>query len=422
MIRSSGNGWIFCRGSADGVEYRRVLDSMTGLARALEGVRILDLSRLLPGPYGTMLLSDLGADVIKIEEPGRGDYFRHEGPRVPGTDEGYGFAMVNRNKRSVTLNLKHEEGRQAFRTLLSGADVLVESFRPGVMERLGFGYSNLKADYPSLIYCSISGFGQDSPYVNLPGHDINYLAIAGVVHLSGTPPRTAAVPITDFESGQRAALAICAALLARQASGRGQHLDISMVDGAVSWMVLPMADYWATGVPPLRMDELQDRSQERLVGLCPGYAIYETSDSKFLAVGASEERFWVSLCKGLDRPDLVGADLDTQALDMELRKIFATRTQRDWVTVFAETDACVVRVNDLQNVISDPHVTSRGLVVQHLVDGMPISALASAFGANQAANRHRGRVPSIGADTDEVLAEAGIESAEIERMRSRGAI
>ena len=395
---------------------------MADLAGALTGIVVLDLSRLLPGPYCTLLLSDLGAEVIKIEEPGRGDYLRQEGPRVPGTNEGYAFAMLNRNKRSVTINLKHEDGRAVFSTLLRRADVLVESFRPGVMKRLGLGYSDLKADHPGLIYCSISGYGQNSPYANWPGHDINYLAVAGIVHLSGTPPRTAAVPISDFESGQRAALGISAALIARGRSGEGQYIDISMVDGAVSWMVLPLADYWATGVPPLCMDELQDRGQQRLVGLCPGYSIYQASDGKYVSVGASEERFWISLCKALGRPDLVDSQMETRDLDRLLGTIFATRTQQEWIEAFSETDACAVPVNDIPALIADPHVASRELIGEQCVDGGTMYALASAFGQRRAPGNQLGAVPALGADTASVLQEAGFDPAQVERLRSRGAL
>lgn len=396
--------------------------STIDLSTALNGIIVLDLSRLLPGPYCTLLLSDLGAEVIKVEEPEAGDHFRHEGPRVPSTNVGYAFAMLNRNKRSVTINLKHEDGRAVFKALLRRSDVLVESFRPGVMQRLGLAYADLKAEHPGLIYCSISGYGQDSPYARWPGHDLNYLAVAGVVHLSGTPPRTAAVPISDFESGQRAALGIVAAVIARGRSGQGQYIDISMTDGPVSWMLLPLADYWATGVPPLRMDEFQDRSQQRFVGLCPGYAIYQAADGKYLSVGASEEKFWRSLCDALGRPDLVDTKMTTQELDAELRAIFASRTQEEWTRVLAEAGTCVAPVNDLPALIADPHVASRGLIGEQHVDGVTMSALASPFGQARAHGDTLGTVAALGADTDSVLEQSGISLPEIRRLRSQGTV
>jgi len=390
------------------------------VSTALRGLNVVDLSRLVPGAFCTLLLSDMGAQVTKVEEPHRGDPLRAEGPRVPGTTEGYAYALLNRNKRSITVNLKHHDGRGVLAKLLHEADILVESFRPGVMDRLGFAYSSIASTYPKLIYCSISGYGQSSPYAQWPGHDLNYLALAGVIGASGTPPRAPAIPISDFESGQRAALAVVAATVARAQTGEGQYIDISMVDGVFSWMVLPLADFWATGVPPLRMDEFQSRAQPGLVGLCPGYSIYRTADNKYLAVGASEHKFWVALCEALGRPDLLTSKLEHLKLEEELRNIFASRTQAQWMDKLGSTDSCVTPVHDVIDLMTDPHVTSHQLIGRQTVGDTGAYGLATALGHERRTD-FLGSVSGLGEDTQSVLQHLGYTSEEIQGLRAKGA-
>ena len=209
----------------------------------LDGVRILDLTRLNPGAYCTMLLADMGADVLKIEQPGRGDYLRHTPPLIGGQSSM--FLTLNRNKKSMTLNLKSEEGKEIFTRLLNSYDILVESFRPGVCKRLGIDYDTLKKDHPELIYCPITGFGQDGPYKNLVGHDINYLALSGILSLTGEkngPPIVPGIPIADIAGSMFAVMGILLALISRQKTGTGQFVDISMFDGVVSWLTIQAAD------------------------------------------------------------------------------------------------------------------------------------------------------------------------------------
>jgi crotonobetainyl-CoA:carnitine CoA-transferase CaiB-like acyl-CoA transferase len=265
----------------------------------LDGSRILDLTRLLPGNYGTLLLADLGADVIKVEEPGRGDYMRWTPPMVG--DESAVHRALNRGKRSVTVNLKSEAGRAVLLRLAAGADALLESFRPGVMDRLGVGYDALRSDNERLVYCAITGYGQDGPYRDRVGHDINYIGYSGLLHatgLPGGPPVLPAVQVGDFGGGMAAALGTVAAVGEARRTGRGRFVDVSMLDVVTSWMGVLMSWYLATGeVPP--------RGGMPLSGGLACYRVYRTSDGKHLAVGALEPRFWKALCDALEIPELV---------------------------------------------------------------------------------------------------------------------
>ncbi|MEK7205290.1 MAG: CaiB/BaiF CoA-transferase family protein, partial [candidate division NC10 bacterium] len=260
------------------------------MALLLEGITILDLTRLLPGPYGTMLLADLGAEVVKIEEPEVGDYARAFEPSVGG--EGAAFQAVNRNKKSVALNLKVEAGKAAFRRLAATADVVVEQFRPGVMDRLGLGWEALKALNPRLVYCALTGFGQDGPYRNRVGHDVNYIAIGGLLNLTGMeggPPVLPGVQVADLSGGMMAALGILAALLARERAGEGRFVDVAMLDTVMSWLGLQAALLGATGKTP-------QRGRWFLGGGLPGYQVYETKDGRHITVGMDFLRERLAAC------------------------------------------------------------------------------------------------------------------------------
>jgi crotonobetainyl-CoA:carnitine CoA-transferase CaiB-like acyl-CoA transferase len=310
--------------------------------RPLDGVTVLDLTRLLPGAAATMLLSNFGADVIKIEEPA-GDYARHMPPLVEG--EGAVFRATNRGKKSIALNLKTEDGKQALRNLASTADVLIEGFRPGVMTRLGLDYEALRPLNERLIYVSLTGYGQTGPLAGAAGHDINYIALGGLLDITGSIP---GAQIADLAGGSmQAVIGILLALLARQQTGRGQFVDVSMLDGVVWLMALPLAVYAATG-------ELPAAGSTVLSGRLACYNTYCCADGRSIALGALEPKFWATLCGKLGLTDLVAdqfAQGETQAAAIQtLGRVFAARPAQDWLDLFHGADVCVTLVQNVAEV------------------------------------------------------------------------
>lgn len=393
---------------------------MTGL---LEGVKILDLTRLLPGGYCSMLLADMGADVLKIEAPGEGDYMRRNPPMLKNMSAL--FAAINRNKRSMTLNLKRSEGKKIFGELLNKYDVLLEGNRPGVMDKLGFGYEAASRINPRLIYCSISGYGQDGPYRDEVGHDINYIGVAGVLAMTGVrggPPVVPAVQIGDLAGGAMfAAVGILAALIGRSQTGKGRYIDVSMTDGVVSWLSIHAAKYFADG------DKLE-RGQMRLSGQYPCYAVYQTKDGRHISLGALEEKFWVNFCRAVERSDLAGKQFDDSdgpagALH-QVSGIFKQKTLGEWLEYLGPYDICVGPVNTIEDVFRDPQVLHRRMLFEsdHPTEGklkqlgMPIKF------SDWSENVERLPAPLLGEHTGSVLEGLGYESDEIARLRGAGAV
>ncbi len=352
-----------------------------GLDMPLTGIRVLDLTRLLPGAYCTLLLADMGADVIKIEEPGTGDYMRWTPPLVNG--QSALFDALNRNKRSVALDLKTPEGRDALLRLVGTADVLVEGNRPGVMARLGLGWDVIHARNPRLVMCSITGYGQDGPFASRAGHDLNYMATSGALGLNGSrdgPPLPLSVQVADIGGGGlQPAVAILGALVGVQRGGDGRWLDVSMTDGAVGFLTLAFAAR-AAGEPVARGDQ-------RLAGRYACYRVYECKDGGHYSVAALEPKFWSALCAALERPDLVelqySEDLSTQRA---VEEVFATRTRDEWERILSAVDACCEPVLELDEVRFHPQVVARRSLQREV----------------------RRPAPSLGEHTDEVLREVGI--------------
>jgi alpha-methylacyl-CoA racemase len=388
----------------------------------LEGIRILDLTRLLPGGYATLLLADLGADVVKVEEPGKGDYIRWTPPIVG--DFSAAHIALNRNKRSLTLNLKTDPGRAAFLRLVESFDVVIESFRPGVMDRLGLGWGALRERSERLVYCAISGYGQDGPYSLMAGHDDNYIGYAGVLSIIGEEGRRPVLPgvqVGDLAGGGMAAVAaILAALLRRASTGAGDFCDISMMDGAVSWLSIHAADFVATKQEPQR--ELM-----HLSGLYPCYRVYPAADG-WITVGALEPQFWAALCESIDRPDLAGDAFATgprrSEVISELEELFSTRTRAAWMDHFADRDVCVGPVKSFGEAFADPQVRARGMVFESEVEsvggwthiGNPLKV-----GETRKAGL-RLQPPRLGEHTEDVLIGAGFSVTEIEGLRAAGSI
>ena len=393
---------------------------MTG--SALSGIRILDLTRLLPGGYATLLLADLGADVVKVEEPGKGDYIRWTPPIVGEFSSAH--IALNRNKRSITLNLKNEEGRSIFEKLVVNFDVVIESFRPGVMDRLGLGYEHLSTIDPRLVYCAISGYGQDGPRSQVAGHDANYIGYAGVLGIIGEEGRRPVLPgvqIGDLAGGGMAAvIAILAALHARTITGRGDMCDISMMDGAASWLSIHAADFVAS-------QQVPQRERMHLSGEHPCYRVYPAADG-WLTVGALEPQFWAALCDAIGRHDLKDDAFAVGERRVhvigELESLFATRTRSEWMAELEGLDVCVGPVNDLAEAFEDPQLKHRGMVIDAEVPGAgrwthvgnPIKL------SSRSADVVNRPPPRMGEHTSEVLAEIGITDAGLEGLRANGVV
>ena len=370
------------------------------LARALRGVRVLDLSRLLPGPFLTMILADLGADVVKVEEPRRGDYMRDFPPRGDGPSGRY--LSVNRNKRSVTLDLKDDRERERFLCMAERADVVVESFRPGVVDRLGVGWAALSERNERIVVCSISGYGQTGPNRGRAGHDINYLALAGVLGMSGQdpagPPALAGVQIADLGGGAMwGAIAILAALIDRDRTGRGAHLDISMTEGALAMLASEFGIVHAEPSPPTRGTGLLNGGAAR-------YGVYRTSDGRYLSVGALEPQFLNRLAEAAGLEVRPGAEGDAD-LRGQLTRIIAAKTRDEWERVLAGHDCCCEPVLELDEVPEHALHRERGVFFEIPDEDAPGTLqVRTPLGMPEG----RRRAPKLGEHNDEVFREYGV--------------
>ena len=390
--------------------------------KPLAGIRVLDLTRLLPGPVCTLHLADLGADVIKIEDTGAGDYARTLGAS-PGKTAPV-FAAINRNKRALRLDLKKPDGVQVFLKLVREADAVVEGFRPGVVDRLGVGYAACSEVNARIVYCAISGYGQDGPYRERAGHDINYCSYAGFIDQVGNEHGDPALPniqIADILGGAVVpALGILAALLDAQRSGRGRYVDVAMTEGVLVHNLQALAAVAANGAA-------QPRGEDFLSGREPCYAVYRTADGRHMAVGALERKFWERVCDVLQRPDLkachweirdaVGGR-DAQWGKAQTSAIFASQPQAYWVAKFAGEDCCVSPVLTLQESFEDPQILARRMVLRDhgaLQFSPPWKMSEDHFAVERPA-------PEAGEHTDEILRDAGYASEDISRLRAAGVI
>lgn len=376
----------------------------------LAGVRVLDLTRLLPGPLGTMHLADLGADVVKIEDTGAGDY---ASPSVR--------ALVNRNKRAIRIDLKHADGVATLLRLCRQADVLVEGFRPGVMQRLGVGYEPVAAVNPRIVYCSISGFGQTGPLRDMPGHDLNYAALAGVADQIGNAagPALSNLPVADLLGGTMTAVAgILAALFDAARSGRGRHVDIAMADGVLAHAVLPLAGLHQHGQAPRT-------GHSALTGALACYGFYRTADDRQLAVGALEAKFWHELCRTLERPDLAplhrsGDPATEERLRAELAAIFGARPLAHWRSLFHDGVGCVTPVLRIDETLAHPHFRARRMRVA-ADDAAPpqLGCPIKMTGFEPSAPRP---APRAGEHTEEILRQAGLDASAVAALRAAGVV
>lgn len=374
----------------------------------LTSIRVLDLSRLLPGPYCSMLLADFGAEVIKIEEPGIGDYARENLPKLD-KDSAF-FHSLNRNKKSVCLNLKSAEGKESFLRLVKEADVVIESFRPGVMKRLGLDYETLREVNPGIIYCAITGYGQDGPYANFPGHDVNYTSYAGLLNLMGErngKPQIPAAQIADIGGGALpAAVGILLALFGREKTGKGQMVDISMLDGVISWLPTLLPGFLATNEHPKRGELV-------LSGKLACYEVYQTKDEKWLSVGALELKFWNEFCKAIGREDFISkldAPMEVQdQMKIEIQNIISQKSLDEWMGIFSEVDSCVAPVLSFDEMIENPQVKAREMIknVNHSELGS-IKQVGIPIKLSETPGEIRDLAPKLGEHTKEILEEIGV--------------
>ena len=386
------------------------------MKQALEGIRVLDLSRLLPGPYGTMMLGDLGAEIIKIEEVKGGDPTRHSPPKLGG--QSAAFQQVNRNKKSIAIDLKNPEGRQIFLDLCATADVVIEQFRPGVVDRLGVGYRTVSELNPRIIYCSLTGFGQDGPHRNRSGHDLNYLALSGVLGITtddSGKPAMSGIQIADLAGGMIAAYGILAALLARERTGRGQFVDVSMFDVMMS--MLPIA-----GAHLFAGKQFAVGDKFVLSGAYPFYNVYETSDKKYMTLGALEPKFWANFCATIGRQELTAkqyADGEARKeLFAEVATIFKSRTQAEWIEMMKEADCCCEPVLSLGEAFDHDQARAREMVldVESPSEGV-LKQIGFAYKLSDTPPRINTLSPELGEHTDDLLAEIGRSEADCARLK-----
>ncbi|HEU5140189.1 MAG TPA: CaiB/BaiF CoA-transferase family protein [Bacillales bacterium] len=388
------------------------------MALPLEAIRVLDLTRLLPGPYCTMLLADFGAEVIKVETPKVGDYARWTEPKLDDGNSAQ-FHSLNRNKKSIVLNLKSEEGKNLFIKLVRTADVVIESFRPGVMERLGLDYKVLRDINPRLVYCALTGYGQNGPYAHLAGHDINYLSYSGLLDLQGEQegrPIVPAAQIADIGGGALpAAVGIMLALFNREKSGQGQFVDIAMLDGVISWMQTTLPAYLVSGIS-------SNRGEIPLSGGMACYEVYETKDGRYLAVGALEEKFWREFCEVIGCEDFIPlhhAPLREQnRMKADIQCVIETETLAGWMNRFSGKEACVSPVHNFEEMESDPQVLARCMIqpfngVRQI--GQPIKL-------SETPCEMQSKAPSLGEHTNEIFKEIGLSTQEIDRLKQNHVI
>lgn len=391
-------------------------------AKPLAGITILDLTRLLPGAICTLHLADMGADVLKIEDPGQGDYSRWIKP-LKKIHSAF-FLTINRNKRAMKLDLRQAAGKAVFFDLVKKADAVVESFRPGVTDRLGIGYQAVTRVNPRLVYCSITGYGQDGPYRERAGHDINYCSYAGVAEQSGEfggSPTLINFQIADLVGGSlSAAMGILGALVDQQRTGRGRYIDVAMTDCTLAHAVIALARIEAQGATRARGDDY-------LTGGIPCYGFYETADGRHMSLGALEPKFWDAFCAAIERPDLQGKGEtwgeDGRRIRDQLAALFKTRPQAHWIALGERVDCCLAPVLTLEESMANPQLSARGMFVvhDHPTDGPvrqfahPIKYSDDTFTINRAAPLH-------GEHTDEVLRGLGYDSARIAALHDAAVV
>ena len=385
---------------------------------ALDGIKVLDFSTLLPGPYATMTLADLGADVVKVSSAGKYDLVVHWPPIIEGTDTSGALAWLGRNKKTIHLNMKKPAAVEAVKKLVMEYDVVVEQFRPGVMDRLGIGYEALKAVNPKIIYCAITGYGQTGPFALRAGHDIDYMSRSGIISAAGrqsTGPALFNFQIADVAAGSKdAIIGILAAIRHRDQTGEGQFVDVSMQDGVVPFNSMDGASFFAGAKEP-----------KREAGLLNGggvYDFYETKDGQYMGVGSLEPKFFADLCNATGHPDWADGKIlktDTPMVKKTLVEDFKSKTRDEWVKIFADYDACVEPVLSLEEASNDEHLNARGMfpdVPLPQAEGKTVKQLGCPINLSVTPVEYKHAGYPEGWHTKEILSSLGYGDEEIEDM------
>ena len=390
------------------------------MAGPLKGLKILDFTTLLPGPYATMMLADMGAEVLRVVSGSRPDLADFMPPCIAGTNLSCATATLGRGKRCMALNLKDPRAKGIVQTLVAEYNILIEQFRPGVMAKLSLGYETLKAANPGLIYCSLTGYGQTGPLKNRAGHDINYLARSGIMSYSGrkaSGPCLTGMQIADVASGSNnAVIGILAAVIHRQRTGEGQHVDVSMTDGVVAFNAISSAAFLVDGT--------ENRREEGFLNGGSLYDFYETKDGQYLSFGGLEPQFFAAFCETIGRPDLSPGGVappELPRVKKEVREALKTKTRDEWMALFAKVDACVEPVLTLEEALADPHVAARGLVVEVNLPGEgTVRQLGPPICYSATPPEYRSAGVPAGTHTRKVLRELGYTDAEIEKFEKTG--
>lgn len=392
----------------------------------LSGIKVLDLSTALPGPFCSMMLGDFGAEVLKIEQPKGGDIFRAAKPAFTdsaGKDVSAAYLLVSRNKKSMTLNFKTEAGKKIFNRLVSEADVIIEGSRPGVAKKFGIDYEAVKAVNPQLVYCSISGYGQDGPYAYYSGHDNNYISYAGILAMTarhGQIPTLPGVQIGDIGGGSlMAVIGILLAIMARKHTGQGQFVDIAMLDGAISWLPLLASHFFVTGQSP-------QPGETRLTGKNACYEVYKTKDGGYLSIGPIEPHLWANLCEYFDKQEFVQwqiIDEKQEEVIAFLREKFLTRNRDEWIEILQKIDVCIAPVLTIAETCRDPQVLHRKMVFEmdHPRLGK-IKQLGFPIKLSDTPARAELAPPDLGEHTDEILGKLGYSAEECKSFKQQGIV
>lgn len=383
----------------------------------LHEIKILDLSRLLPGPLATQMLGDMGAEVIKIEDINSPDYIRFFPPFV--SDDSALYLSLNRNKKSIALNLRSHEGKEIFFALLKDADVVVEQYRPGVLDKMGMGYEAAKKINPKIIYVSVTGYGQTGPYAQKAGHDLNYIAMSGVLANIGTKekPIIPGVQIADVSGSYAAVNGTLAAIISRDRTGEGQHVDISMTDSTMPFATLIHATSWADG-------RNIERGNFQLSGELANYNVYKTSDGKFVALGALEPKFWTMFCDAVNKPDwknkTFAPEEEIKKLKEEVAELFKSKTRKEWEDFSELHDVCLSPVLENSELQQNENLTYRNMVLED--ETGKLKTIGSAIKFSDTQKQKNIPAPKLGEGTDAILKELNFSPDKIDEWRRSGVI
>ncbi len=389
--------------------------------RLLDNLTVLDLTRLLPGPVCSCIMADYGAEVIKIEDPWQGDPTRHNHPKLD--EDSSFFWQLNRNKKSLAINLKDPQGIEILTNLAKTCDVLMEGFRPGVMARLGLDYSSLQRHNPQLIYLSLTGYGQDGPYAQKAGHDINYISLMGIQDLSsppGEPPVMPCLQVADIGGGSILALSsIMMALYYREKHGKGQNIDLSMADGLLPWLSYAASSYWGG-------EKLPRRNEGVLTGAFACYNLYPTADKKYMSLGALEPAFWKNFCEAINRSHWIEKQYQTEeqeSMKTELKEMFMQKTQQEWNEFFSSLDACCEPVLSLEEAYQHPHSQYRNNFVKvERNNGISQKQLGFPLKFSSDEGKISLPPPKLGEHSRKILVKAGYKEEDIDKFSQEGII